>query len=131
MKTQTQSNTVDSLIVDLVRDVPQLKLTGSRFFGNSTQYSDWDFMLDSDYQDNLPLDFLPVPEPLYTECDPWITQVMHSAMRNCHVQIVSDLILKLDAQEILQRTGALIGLNKMEKRAVWQAVCIALDRATR
>jgi len=115
------------LILDLVRDLPQLELTGSRYFNTATQSSDWDFMLDCEFEEKIPVDFVKVSEPSY-DGDPLICGVYFSALRDTHIQLLNsyDMPLKRKAQEILYESGALCGVSKQQARRIWNAVIRAL-----
>jgi len=129
MRTQYVSKTQDELVVDLVRLIPELVLTGSRYFGTSNLNSDWDFMLQEGNEFLLPPDFDRVHEPRYTELDPTVTSVYKSFMRNVHIQVVPDLQLKIRAQELLKETGALNKVPKELQKYIWKAVVTALERS--
>jgi hypothetical protein len=120
MKTQ------DELLIELVKEVPELVLTGSRYFGTANRYSDWDFMLAAGLEYQLPSAFFLKSENRGHYNDPCVEAVYESFTHNAHIQIVTDMETKLRAQEILKSTGALVGLDKSQQKAVWTAVVSAL-----
>jgi hypothetical protein len=120
MKTQ------DELLIELVKEVPELVLTGSRYFGTANRHSDWDFMLAAGLEYQLPSAFFLQSENHGQYSDPCVEAVYVSTTHNAHVQIVTDMETKLRAQEILKSTGALVGLDKSQQKAVWTAVVAAL-----
>jgi hypothetical protein len=121
------NKTSEALIIDLVREIPALVLTGSRYFGTANAASDWDFMLPEGYEHQIPLDFLREKKPVYAEVDPVVVAVYYSFARNCHIQVVNDINLKVHAQDILKDTGALLGVDKDQQKYIWKAVVLALQ----
>ena len=115
-------------LITLVRDIPELVLTGSRYFGTSNNSSDWDFMLPETLRYKLPISFHMVDEPQYTQKDPLIVGVLYNFDMNCHIQLVKAeyMELKIEAQKILQETNALTGTDKSFHKFIWRAVTEAL-----
>ena len=115
-------------IVDLVRAVPELQLTGSRYFGTATYGSDWDFFLPQSKQHKLPYNFTVEFDNNY-DTDTLVLSVFKSKFHNAHVQVIPDdvLAVKVAAQAILRATGALLGASKPQSRVIWNAVVQALE----
>lgn len=93
---------VGLMIRDLNNDLIAYYLTGSRFFGGVNNASDWDFFTqhsDSTEQTLRYLGFQPVNE--VGERDKLIVSSWIYRQPNFHIMLVSDVELKLEAQNYL------------------------------
>lgn len=113
-------------------------LTGSRFFGNHKDYSDWDFFTKDTpeiRQQLVEWGFVEVPGGEYS-CDPSCSKVFETvdsiAEKVVHVQLITPhyFDVKRWAQDILDRNKLLSNTDKKMARLLWQSTMDALFRIT-
>jgi hypothetical protein len=101
-------------------------LTGSRFFGNWGDHSDWDFFTEDCQEVKSALrrmGFIHECQPLYS--DPLCTSVFVHPSEKIHIQTVSDLTLKIKIQNIIKQHHLIkFCTTKEEQRAMWQAIYV-------
>jgi hypothetical protein len=121
----------EEVIIDLVRLLPNLILTGSRYFGTAQAWSDWDFILPASKEDDIPIYFNVKTDHSYRQSDPfWITVYESYGLGvQIHIQVVpdEDIPLRIRAMEILRSTGALNGIDKDLHKNIWKAILLALS----
>ena len=141
----------EEIIEALRNSSNQYHLTGSRYFGGSTETSDWDFFVQSsdNVRDELDkLGFIVIPRPDKNDDDRYyphsVTQVWSDDSidyfdRNCvmvvgsnaapiHIQLVKDVQKKLKVQANLMRSGALRHIKtKGDRKRVWNMCFDLLD----
>lgn len=107
------------------------RLTGSRFFGTSGRYSDWDFFAEDSFYARSFLTSLRFKTVTTYKPDPTISQIFHwgerFSLESIHVQLIDpDLILfKVRAQDIIKEHN-LASPCKSEMYIIWQAVIATL-----
>jgi hypothetical protein len=94
--------TLDQEIIKLVRSLP-VELTGSRFFGNLKNTSDWDFFIGESFQtyEWLKTNGYMVCSSLTDYKDDNTICVFQHSAHPIHVQMVENEVLKNDAQRFL------------------------------
>lgn len=105
-------------LVTLLTTLPGLNLTGSRYFGNANDASDWDFFIEDTEEVKAvltELGFKNKRKDSYSS-DQFITSVM--SMYNIDVQLVSDVEVKCKAQELL-RDNRVLGFDKTANTRMW------------
>lgn len=121
----------EEVIIDLVRELPGLILTGSRYFGTANTLSDWDFILPASQEENIPSHFSIKEDHSYHQTVPfWITVYESYGLGTLvHIQVVpdADIPVRLRAMELLRQTGALVGVEKGFHKKIWMAMLLALS----
>jgi len=111
---------IDNTFVKLHKMSDEFHLTGSRFFGTNHVNSDWDFMVkDTPYigQKLTEIGFVHVPNDYL---DPLTVGLYGHTKDNIHVQTVTNIRLKLMAQEYIKNHNWLRNKNKAQQKIVWQ-----------
>lgn len=131
-------------ILENIKNSPnQYYLTGSRFFGGSTDTSDWDFFVQESPEVLAELKkwgLLKLPKnenvkyfdklmvclfgsfyhlPISRQQEVMFEDVPEKQMHHVHVQVVSDATMKLRVQNALHASGLILGLNKNERKKMW------------
>lgn len=95
------------LVLEFVRRFPQARLTGSRFFGNSVLYSDWDFYMPMSVAKQQmgvleAMDFKPLKREATQYNDRLVAEVWTNK-NNIHLQLIEDdfVYVKDSAQALL------------------------------
>jgi hypothetical protein len=108
-------------------------LTGSRFFGDFSYASDWDYFVQSDEKVRKflkELGFFPITmDGAEKYSDATIVDVFQAedAYRTIQVQLVHNAILKNQAQDFLQTYGRLDIVPKESRKYLWNMAIFAVS----
>lgn len=120
-------------IMKMMESEHNFHLTGSRFFGNSTNHSDWDFFIqDSPQVRNwLVANNFKINKNSKYYSDGFCVDVYRYYITDTHwidVQIVNDVSLKIKAQDLIKLTVPPNALeNKAFARIVWRLALESLS----
>jgi hypothetical protein len=120
-------------VVKMMESEHRFHLTGSRYFGNSTNQSDWDFFVqDSDGVRNwLDANGFKINKNSKYYSDGFCVDVYRLNITYYNwidVQVVSDSVLKLKAQDLIKKTVPPSALeNKAFARIVWRLALESLS----
>lgn len=108
-------------VLKTVNNLPDIWLTGSRFFKTDTVHSDWDFFTGRASVSSLAqLGFVRIP--FHDYLDQGTEEVWQHVEANIHVQIVKDTGHKLLARDRifgLMMAGFCLPTSKEKKRRIW------------
>jgi hypothetical protein len=109
-------------------------LTGSHFFGNATEDSDYDFFVQEDKEGKLAnflqsLNFNQLSMS-YTDMITTAVWCWRKHQRQIHVQVVTNVNVKMKAQTILKKTVYMPIFTKTIRAQIWNAVISALLNET-
>lgn len=122
----------NSIVTALEKSEFTFYLTGSRFFGNAREKSDWDFFTEDsgdalrDYLRRIGFRRLDSKTTEYTDMnviDIWENQ-------NVHVQVIRNLHFKRKAQVLLNTKpfkAIYLAATKTRRRHLWEGIFKALD----
>ena len=109
-------------ILRTLEDSPfEFYLTGSRFFGNFRQDSDYDFFVEENAIDWLRNNvFEKLPTHNYLD----LLTISVFQKGNVHIQVVKDVVLKSRAQQLIKETipGIYFTFNKTNHSLLWNLV---------
>ena len=116
------STSVFMTLVELQGSTTDFFLTGSRFFGNATEQSDWDFYAEYTYdlKKSMSLQGWKEAKACQYRMDPNVATVLKKS--GIHVQLVRHLKIKHVCQEALR--PFITQLGKAEQRWLWHAAYI-------